>query len=168
MINKDLYFMELEELLNKNNNLNKDDFILLYEIVTDLTTEETGISSLADKIVKNLSGNIFESMISWDFLNTEIGKALIKAKFGIGNDIFFTNDLASILSCSKQFISKEIKSGNIQAKKRGGIIYFTENDIRQYLSKKKKKMSVEKKEIIYEETKEKFDSSHFERENNYN
>lgn len=33
-------------------------------------------------------------MVSWEFLSSEIGRALLKAKFEVGNDVYFIMDLA--------------------------------------------------------------------------
>lgn len=167
MIDKEIYFKELEEIIGKNKNLDKADFELLYKA---LTTEDKIVDTgyLADKIVNDLAGTAsIEPMISWEFLNTEIGRALLKAKFDLGNDIYFISDLAEMMDCSRQFISKEIKKGNIESKKRGGTIYFMESDVKEYLAKKKKNVLTEKKETAYEEKKEKFITAKLERENDY-
>lgn len=168
MINKELYFNELDELLMKNSNLDRTDFELLYEVLEskNITTDT---AFLADKIVKSLSGGVFtHTMISWEFLSSEIGRALLKAKFDIANNIYFSSDLADILNCSRQFITKIIKNGDIKYQKRGGIIYFMESDVREYLLQKKKiNLINEKKEITYNEAKEKFICGNFERESEY-
>lgn len=169
MINKELFFNEVDELITINKSIDKNDFELLY-FALKKEKGEINVGFLADKIVKNLSGGIFtkEIMISWEFLQTEIGRALIKAKFEMGNDIYFTSDVADITGYSKQFIGQEIKSGNIEYEKRKGIIFFRESSLNRYLTKKKINALEKKHEIVYECQKEKLISVGFEGEEDYN
>lgn len=166
-MNKDLYFAQVDELLKQNKELNKTDFQLLYEALNRKINIDTAF--VADKIVTTLSSNVFtETMVSWEFLSTEIGRALLKGKFEIGNNIYFASDLAEILNCSRQFVSKIVKNEEIKFHKRGGIIYFMERDVNQYLiDKNKKNLLEEKKKITYEEAKEQLKSGGFERESDY-
>lgn len=167
MIDKDLYFSEVNELLKQNSRLEKIDFQLLYEALNGKITVDTAF--LADKIVSILSGNVFtQTMVSWEFLSSEVGKALLKGKFEISNNIYFASDLAEILNCSRQFVSKIVKNEEIKFHKRGGIIYFMEKDVNQYLIDKNKKNSLEeKKKFTYEEAKEQLVNGKFEREEDY-
>lgn len=169
MINKDLFFKEVNELITINKSIDKTDFELLYFALIK-EKGEFNVGFLADKIVKNLSGGVLtkEIMISWEFLQTEIGRALIKAKFEIGNDIYFTSDVVDITGYSKQFIGQEIKSENIEYEKRKGIIFFRESSLNRYLSKKKINALEKKHEIVYECQKEKLVSVGFEGEEDYN
>lgn len=164
-MDKDLYFNEVNELVEQNNKLDKIDFKLLYEALNGKININTAF--LADKIVSILSGNVFtQTMVSWEFLDSEVGKALLKAKFEIDTNIYFTTDLAEMLHCSAQNISKEKK--NIGYRKRGGIIYFMEKDVKKYLADRNKTdLLEEKKKVTYEEAKEKLINGKFEREEDY-
>lgn len=166
-MNKDLYFAQVDELLKQNKELNKTDFQLLYEALNGKITIDTAF--VADKVVNTLSGNVFtQTMVPWEFLNTEVGRVLLKAKFEINTNIYFASDLAEILNCSKQFISKIVKNEEIKFHKRGGIIYFMEKDIKQYLTNKNKANLLEdKQQITYEEAKEQLKNIGFERESEY-
>lgn len=167
MINKEEYFAEVDELVSKNKSLDKVDFEILYEVLEGkkYTIDAT---FLADKIVKNLSGNMFtQTMISWEFLDSEIGRALIKAKFDVGSKIYFTSDVAELMGCSRQFISKEMGDENINYHQRGGIKYFMEKDVKEYMTKKNKLPLQEKQESTYEEIREKIISGEYERESEY-
>jgi len=168
MINKNLFFKEVEELITKNNRIDKVDFELLYSVLEEGKNEiNTGF--LADRIVSSLAG-IFtkELLISWEFLQTEVGRALIKAKFEMSNDIYFTNDIVEITGYSKQFISQEIKSGNIEYEKRKGIIFFRESAVNKYLAKKKINILNKKQEITYKGQIEHLISVGYEGEEKYN
>lgn len=170
MINKKIYFKEVEELFNnnKNQNLEKADFEILYMALIG-KNKEVDLGYLADKIVKSLSADIFNKvMVSWDFLQTEIGRALIKAKFEMSNNIYFISDLAEILECSKQNISKDVNNEKIEYEKRKGIVYFRESAVNDYLAYKGKLEAIErKKEYVYEELKEEVIGGGYEREAEY-
>ena len=166
-MNKELYFKEVGEILKQTKDLDKSDFQLLFDAVTE-KDKKIDSEFLADSIVKKLSWNMFSgTIIAWSFLETEIGRALIKAKFDLSNNIYLVSDLTQITGYTKVFISQEYKNGNIKGEKRGGTLLFTEKDVREYLSKKGINSLNERKNILYEETKEKLISSGFEREENY-
>lgn len=148
MINKELFFKEVENLIIINNRVDKADFELLYICLTEKNSVNSGF--LADKIVGSLSGAFTnETMISWEFLQTEVGRALVKAKFEMSNDIYFISDISDITGYSKQFIGQEIKANNIEYEKRKGTVFFRESAVNKYLFKKKINILNKKKEITY-------------------
>lgn len=170
-MNKELYFTEVEEIIkaNKFNELVvKADFELLYLIVTNQNKEVDG-GYVADKIISSLSGSFFTKvMVSWDFLQGEVGRALIKAKFQVSNDIYFSDDLVSITGYSRQYISKAIKEGKLKGEKRKGTIIFREVEVNKFLELKGKPNLLEnKKQYVYEQGKETLIVGGFEREECY-
>lgn len=166
MINKELFFQQVDEL-SKVKNIDRTDFELLHELLVN-NSSSVDPGYLADKIVTQLSNDFYsQTMISWEFLQTPIGKALIEAKFGISNDIYFISDLAEIMGCSRQFISKEIKNENIKYEKRGGIIFFREKYVNEYLKKKSVDILDNNKNDKYQTSKESIINGGFEREEKY-
>jgi hypothetical protein len=169
-VNKQKYFKEVEELIStsKNSNVERADFEILYLVVTGKNTEVDGCY-ISDKIVNSLF-HLFgtQVLISWDFLQTEVGRALIKAKFEIGNDIYFMEDLVNITGFTKQYISKQVKEEKIKGEKRKGFIYFRENEVNKFLvAKNKPDLIKNKKQYVYEEVKETLINGGFEREVEY-
>lgn len=150
MIDSEIFLKEA----NKLKNIDKKDLENLLDIVIGKDTN-INPSFLADKIINDLFSlyNV-EALVPWRFLETEIGKALILAKFELGNDIYFVSDLVEFTGYSKQYISKEVKQNNIQYKKKGGIIYFTEKSLNEYLRKKGIETISKRKEIQYKETRQ--------------
>ena len=148
MIIKNNYFLQVKELVSNNANLDENDFTLLYEV---LQGNEGKINPgfLADKLVKELFGGMHAPLIPWDFLETEVGKALIKVKFNYGNDILLVNDVARIVGCSKQYILKECSNENLKGEKRDGTWIIREKDLNEYLVKKGKPSLYEKREVTY-------------------
>lgn len=166
-MNKDRYFQEVEELIKKNKNVTREDFELLYLAVSGININ-SDIEFLADKIVKSLSNDTFtETLVSWRFLQTEVGRAIIKAKFDVKNEIYLTSDLSEITGYSRAFISQEMKAGNIKFEKRKGTVFFRENDVKEYLSKKGIDKVEKENELKYKELKEKLINGGFEREADY-
>lgn len=166
-MNKDKYFEEVEELIKNNKNVSKEDFELLFLAVSGVNIHGD-IEFLADRIVKDLSSDTFkEVLVSWQFLQTEVGRAIVKAKFNVGNEIYLTSDLCEITGFSRAFISQEMKAGNIKYEKRKGTVFFRENDVKEYLSKKGIDKIDKENELKYRELKEKLINGDFEREADY-
>ncbi|AGK96668.1 hypothetical protein [Clostridium pasteurianum] len=166
-MNKDKYFEEVRELVKMNKNINKEDFELLFLVVSGVDVE-VNADFLTDKIVKSLSiPYSTEILISWGFLQTEVGRALIKAKFNLSNEIYFISDLVELTGFTKSMISKEIAAGNINYEKRGGKIFFRANDVKEYLAKKGIDKVEKENTLKYETIKEKLIGGDFERETDY-
>lgn len=165
MVNREMFFKQVEELIITKG-IDRLDFQILFEVVNG---KDMGIEPgfVADKIVNTLFGAYSEQLIPWSFLQTEIGKALLLAKFEIGVDVYFVSDLVAYTEYTRQYISKEIKQGNIEHQKREGIIYFTEKAVNDYLKKKGFQTLTERKSIKYSEVKEKHVNGSFERESQY-
>ncbi|MDD3224614.1 MAG: hypothetical protein PHX70_07915 [Clostridium sp.] len=79
-----------------------------------------------------------EPIIPWSFFDTEIGKAIVKIKYGQNaNNIFFIKEIAKALGKTRQYLQQEIKAGNLTAHKRCGTLIIYTNDFEEYLKKRK-------------------------------
>lgn len=169
IVDRELFLKQVQELaLTKQ--IDRKDLEILLDIVSG---EEHNIDIdsqyLADKIINDLFKlYTVETLVPWDFFSTEIGKAILFAKFGLEeSEVYFTSELAEMTGFSKQYISKEIKNNNISHKKKGGIIYFSEKQVDNYLRKKGLQTISEKKDLKYKEIKEKIIYGGYERQSKY-
>lgn len=134
MINRNQYLNQVEELTNSKN-LDQKDFITLLEALDGNSNINTAF--MADQIIEMIFGGIYqEILVPWKFFDTEIGKALLQAKFNIASDDYLIEDLKEITGYSKQYISREINNKNLKAEKKGGTWYIKRNDANEYLIKK--------------------------------
>ncbi|AJA48422.1 hypothetical protein CPAST_c23520 [Clostridium pasteurianum DSM 525 = ATCC 6013] len=162
-MNRNKYFKEVDELIKKNEDLIKEDFELLYLSVSGVKMD-VNISYLADKIIRSLNNNVDLNVLNfWEFLQTEIGRAIVKAKFKLDNDIYFVDDVKEITGFSREFILEEIKSKNIKYEKRNSEIFFTGDNIREYLSIKNIDKFDKEIEERYEEQRKKLINGIFKR-----
>jgi hypothetical protein len=162
-MNKYKYFKEVDELIKENKNLIREDFELLYLSVSGVKMD-INVSYLSDKIIKSLNTNANINILSfWEFLQTEVGRAIVKAKFKLSNEIYFIDDVKEITGFSKEFILHEIKSKNIKYGKRNEEIFFKEDDIREYLSKKNIDTLDKENELKYKEQRERLINGIFEK-----
>jgi|GEM_PF-1622927 len=154
MINKELYFKQAEAIaLDKE--ITKEDYIILFNIVSGRESQ-VNAAFIADKIITELFGTLYnEPLVPWSFYNTEIGKAILQAKFNIGIVFYNVAELCELTGYSKQYIGKEIKRENIKAEIHGKkTFFFREDDVNDYLKKKGLKTIYERNENIYTEEKE--------------
>jgi hypothetical protein len=166
-MNKFKYFKEVDELIKENKNLIREDFELLYLSVSGIKMD-INIGYLSDKIVNSLNIHDDTNILSfWEFLQTEVGKTIVKAKFKLSNEIYFINDLEKITGFSKEFILQEMKSENIKYEKRNKEIFFKEDAIREYLSKRDIDKLDRENELKYKEQREKLINGIFERKTNH-
>jgi len=170
-MNKKIYFKEVGEIIeaNKTNDLVvKADYELLYLVVTNQNKNVDG-GFLADKIVNSFSNTLFtQVMVSWEFLQSEVGRALIKAKFEVSNDIYLVTDLVDITGYTRQYIRKAEKEGKIISEKRKGTIMFREIEVNRFLKLKNKPNLLEnQKSFVYEDAKETLINGGFGREEEY-
>ena len=173
MLNEKKFDQEVKEL-EQTKKVDLDDLLILKKIAEG---EKVEIDSafLANKIIKDIFQNGYnnEILIPWNFFDTEIGKAILLAKYKISTNIYFVADLVELTGKSRQFISKEVKNGNIVSNKGGGgskqngIVYFTEDEVNKYLKKKGYPTIEEKKEVIYKTQKERIINAGYEREEKY-
>lgn len=166
-MNKEMFFKQANEILCKTKDLTMEDFELLYSYAISNKSRSKGIE-IADVIVQKLAGHTTSDvLISWDFLSTEVGKALLKVRFEIGSDILFLNDIVKLTGTSKAAVSKAMSSGVLECERRDGKVFTKEIYVKQYLSKKGVKVMQENKEISYDEAIEQIVNPGYEREKEY-
>lgn len=144
---------EIKNLLSSNKNLNEKDFELLLSMLNSLRDgNDVDKTSFCDNLIRKMFGSVYnnEILIPWGFFDTEIGKAIIKIKYGYENtEIYFVRDIASILGKSRQYVSQEIQLGNLMAYKRDAKVIVYRQDLNNYLNKR----GIEKN--LYKEVEEK-------------
>lgn len=166
MLNKKKYLSEMNDLIKKSN-VKKDDLLILLDYATGESKEINSL--LIENIIKDIFNNesyCTDIMVPWSFFDTEIGKALIRAKLNYEEkNIFFVKDIEKITGYTRQYISQETKAGNLIGEKRGGKVVYKEKDLNEWLVKKGlQPVSVAQ---IYNEKEEKFYAAKYEREENY-
>lgn len=145
---------DLEELLKETNQLNlskevEDKIIQVYNFCKGF--KETEIENI-DEFIKDILKNIFNSnftsdiMIPFDFINTNIGKILFYAKFGIEEELYSIKDLIELSKTperpkgfTKQYIKQEIDAHRLKAFKRSYRWYITKAEVNRFLEKKESK-----------------------------
>jgi hypothetical protein len=161
-MNKDRFMKEVEGFLNNNKNLNREDFEILFKFVNDIKGNNSRVV-FCDELIKKMFGAAYqEPLIPWNFFDTEIGKAIIKIKYGQSSDVFFVREIAETVGKSRQYINQEIQLGNLRAYKRCGNSVVYRGDLEDYL----KKRGIDEK-VLYKETDEKMIIPSKEREEKY-
>lgn len=169
-MNKKLFFIQAEEIVSKTKDITMEDFNVLYNLSISNTPFSKG-SNFVDQLVKKMSGiTSTDPLISWNFLATEVGKAILKVKFEIGSDLLFVPDVVKLLGKTRQHVSNLLSSQEIKSEKREGKVFTHDVYVHEYLVNQgiETIRSIEKnKEFTYDEAVEKIINSGYEREEEY-
>lgn len=153
MINKEKFKKESKEILKKNKVLSDKDFEILLEACEN---EDNSIDKtlVADKFINRMFGSLYtETLIPWNFFDTEVGKVILKIKYDYeDNRTYSVKDVTRIINKSRQFVGQEIHSGKLIAYKKDGKVTIYKQDLDNYLKKREKKHGSVN---IYEEDEEK-------------
>lgn len=137
MIDRKKYFEQVEMILSNSSNLTIEDFRKLFDIVSGYEENSESVV-LAEKIVKGIFSNALynELMMPWSFFDTELGRAILKAKFGFMNTPYLVNDIVALTGFTRQHIAREAENGSLKGIKKGGTWLFTKEAVEEYLDKK--------------------------------
>ncbi|MCH4200166.1 MAG: helix-turn-helix domain-containing protein [Clostridium tyrobutyricum] len=164
-MDREKYFEQVKEILRSNQNLNIKEFEKLYNFLMEKdSVKDVEKIALCDLIVAKLfkSSLYTDIVIPWNFFDTPVGMVIIKVKFGEGNsNILFVREIANMLGKTSQYISQEIKAGNLKGFKRDGKVVVYRNDLNEYLEKRGIKREV------YKQMEEKILMPNYERQAKY-
>lgn len=153
MINKEKFERESKEILKKNKVLSDKDFETLFKAYENRDNSiDNGL--IADEFINKMFGSLYtETLIPWNFFDTEIGKVILKIKYDYEDNRTYTiKDITRIIDKSKQFVGQEIHSGKLIAYKKDGKVTIYKQDLDNYLKRREKKHG---NINIYEEEEEK-------------
>jgi len=138
MIDKQKYLKQVEMILANSKGLTIQDFMRLFDIVNGYEKNNEG-AALAERIVKGIFSNALynELMIPWSFFDTELGRAILKAKYGFENTTYLVSDIVALTGLSRQHIARQAENGVLKGIKKGGTWLFSKEAVDEYLSKKK-------------------------------
>lgn len=96
-----------------------------------------------DEFIKKLFGE----SVQWSFFDTEVGKAILKMKYGQENTgIYFSTEIAEMFGTSVQAVNKSISHGYIKSYKRNGRINVVyRDDLYDYI--KRRKLNIKIKDV---------------------
>lgn len=169
-INKDKFYSQVNGLNINSLNLSMDDFNILYKAAVNELDSDIDFKYIRDTIDKILNGmfsinnSLNEKVVPLNFLSTEIGKAILKVRFGLSTGIYIASDIAKLIGCSRQYIVAEAKRGNIKGEQHGVTWLFTADEVEDYMTKK----GLTKEKLYYPEQPENIISGGYERDAEYN
>ncbi len=157
-INKDKYYNQVNNLNIEVMNLDMNDFDILYRAASGELEDNIDFDYIRTTVNKILRGifsiniSLSELLVPLNFLDTEIGKAILKVRFGISAGVYIAADLAKLTGYSVQYITAEAKRENIKGEQRGVTWLFSADEVEKYMIKK----GLWQTKIYYPEPEEKF------------
>lgn len=123
----------------------KKDLISIYEHLLGNEKIEN-IEILVDQTIKKLFPAVYstDNMIPYSFVSTSIGTVLFTALFK-EDKLLTVNEVMEISGFTRQYITQEIKAGNLNAEKISSVWKLREKEVYDYLESKKKKKEKSKK-----------------------